>query len=397
MKITEIRTRVVEWRGPTVPPQPHFCTNAMDLVEPMVRAGSSSRDSMASFRFHGWVIVEVFTDAGLVGIGNAALAPRLTKQAIDVYLAPLLIGRDPFDVELLWQLMYRKTIAFGRKGVGMTAISAVDIAIWDLLGKASKQPVFRLLGGRTKPTIPVYASRLYSQPLDDLAAEARKYADAGYGAMKLRFGWGPVDGAAGMQHNVDLVRTVREVVGDGVDIMVDAYMGWTLDYARRMIPLLERFNLRWLEEPVIPDDARGYAALKALGRIPIAGGEHAFTQYEFRDLLEMRALDYIQFDTNRVGGITQAKKIAALAESFAVPVVPHAGQMHNYHIVMASLNSPMAEFFPPVDVEVGNELFWYIFDGEPSPTNGAINLSDDVPGLGLTIKEAALGKFAVIE
>jgi L-alanine-DL-glutamate epimerase-like enolase superfamily enzyme len=238
---------------------------------------------------------------------------------------------------------------------------------------------------------------LYSQPLDDLAAEAKKYADAGYGAMKLRFGWGPVDGAAGMQHNVDLVRTVREVVGDGVDLMADAYMGWTLDYARRMIPLLERFNLRWLEEPVIPDDARGYAALKALGRIPIAGGEHAFTQYEFRDLLEMRALDYIQFDTNRVGGITQARKIAALAESFAVPVVPHAGQMHNYHIVMASLNSPMAEFFPPVDVEVGNELFWYIFDGEPSPTNGAINLSDDVPGLGLAIREAALGKFAVIE
>ena len=396
MKITEIRTRVVEWRGPTVPPQPHFCTNAMDLVEPMLQA-SSTKDSMASFRFHGWLIVEVFTDAGLVGIGNAALAPRLTKQTIDLYLAPLVIGRDPFDVELLWQLMYRKTMAFGRKGVGMTAISAVDIGIWDLLGKATKQPVFRLIGGRTKPAVPVYASRLYSQPLDDLAAEAKKYADAGYGAMKLRFGWGPVDGAAGMQHNVDLVRTVREVVGDGVDIMVDAYMGWTLDYARRMIPLLERFNLRWLEEPVIPDDARGYAALKALGRIPIAGGEHAFTQYEFRDLLEMRALDYIQFDTNRVGGITQAKKIAALAESFAVPVVPHAGQMHNYHIVMASLNSPMAEFFPPVDVEVGNELFWYIFDGEPSPTHGTINLSDEVPGLGLTIKEAALGKFAVIE
>ena len=108
----------------------------------------------------------------------------------------------------------------------MTAISAVDIAIWDMLGKATKQPVFRLLGGRTKPTIPVYASRLYSQPLDELAAEAKKYKDAGYQAMKLRFGWGPMDGAAGMQHNVDLVRTVREVVGDGVDIMADAYMGW---------------------------------------------------------------------------------------------------------------------------------------------------------------------------
>jgi len=390
MKITEIRTRVVEWRGPTVPPQPHFCTNAMDLLD-------LGGDAMGGFRFHGWLVVEIFTDAGLVGIGNAALAPRVTKQTIDVYLKPLLIGADPFDVEFLWQLMYRKTIAFGRKGIGMTAISAVDIALWDILGKATKQPVFRLLGGRTKKKIPVYASRLYSQPLDTLAAETRLYKDAGYQAMKMRFGWGPVDGAAGMQKNVDLVRTIREVAGDGVDIMADAYMGWNLDYARRMIPLLERFNLRWLEEPVIPDDMHGYASLKALGRIPIAGGEHGFTQYEFRDMLEMRAVDYIQFDTNRVGGITQARKISALAESFAVPVVPHAGQMHNYHIVMASLNSPMAEYFPPVDVEVGNELFWYIFNGEPTPVNGAIDLSDDVPGLGLTINEKALGKFSIVE
>ena len=390
MKITDIRTRVVEWRGPTVPPQPHFCTNAMDLLD-------LGGDAMGGFRFHGWLIVEIFTDAGHVGIGNAALAPRVTKQTIDVYLKPLLVGRDPFDVEFLWQLMYRKTIAFGRKGIGMTAISAVDIALWDILGKATKQPVFKLLGGRTKKRIPVYASRLYSQPLDQLAAETRIYKDAGYQAMKMRFGWGPVDGAAGMQKNVDLVRTIRDVVGDGVDIMADAYMGWNLDYARRMIPLLERFNLRWLEEPVIPDDMHGYASLKAMGRIPIAGGEHGFTQYEFRDMLEMRAVDYIQFDTNRVGGITQARKISALAESFAVPVVPHAGQMHNYHIVMASLNSPIAEYFPPVDVEVGNELFWYIFNGEPVAKDGFVNLRDDVPGLGLTINEEGLGRFAVIE
>jgi L-rhamnonate dehydratase len=389
MKITDVRTRVVEWRGPTAPPQPHFCTNPMDLLD-------LPADSMAGFRFHGWLIVEIFTDAGHVGIGNAALAPRLTKQTIDLYLTPLLVGADPFDSEFLWQHMYRKTLAFGRKGVAMTAISAVDIAIWDLMGKASGQPVFKLLGGRTKRRIPVYASRLYSQPLDQLAAEAAAYKKAGYRAMKLRFGWGPLDGAAGMQKNLDLLRTVRETVGDDVDIMADAYMGWTLDYARRMIPLIEPFHLRWLEEAVIPDDLYGYASLKAMGRVPIAGGEHAFTVYEFRDLLEARGLDYIQFDTNRVGGITQARKIAALAEAYSVPVVPHAGQMHNYHVVMASLNSPMAEFFPPVDVEIGNELFWYIFHGEPTPTNGYIELRDDVAGLGLTIKEEALSQFDVI-
>lgn len=390
MKITEIRTRVVEWRGPTVPPAPHFCTNPMDLL-------ALPADSMASFRFHGWLIVEVFTDSGYAGIGNCALAPRVAKQIIDLYLKPILIGRDPWDTEALWQHMYRNTMAFGRKGIGMAAISAVDIALWDLLGKDSGQPVFKLLGGRTKQKIPVYASRLYSQPVKDLAAEAEAYKKQGYRAMKLRFGWGPVDGAAGMERNVELVRTVRDVIGYEIDLMADAYMGWNLDYARRMIPLLEPFRLRWLEEPVIPDDAAGYAQLKAMGRVPIAGGEHEFTSYGFREMLEARAVDYIQFDTNRVGGITQARKVAALAESFSVPVVPHAGQMHNFHVVMASYNSPMAEYFPMVDVEIGNELFWYIFEGEPKAENGYIDLPDDVPGLGLKIKEDALSNFHVIE
>jgi L-alanine-DL-glutamate epimerase-like enolase superfamily enzyme len=292
--------------------------------------------------------------------------------------------------------MYRRTMAFGRKGVAMTAISAVDIALWDVLGKDARQPVYRLLGGRTKDKIPVYASRLYSMPLDELRLEAKKYKDEGYQAMKLRYGWGPLDGAAGMQKNLDLIRAVREVIGDGIDLMTDAYMGWTLDYSKRMLPLLEPFNLRWLEEPVIPDDTRGYATLKSYGRVPIAGGEHEHTIFGFRELLEADAVDYIQFDTNRVGGISQARKICALAESFQVPVVPHAGQMHNYHVSMSSLNCPISEFFPKVDVEVGNELFWYIFDGEPTPSNGYIQLDDTLPGLGLTVNEESLKRFKVI-
>src|SRR5437870_10894209 len=217
MKIERVRTRVVEWRGKTVPLPPNFCTNPMDAL-----AGSTA--SMGTFTFHGWLLVEIFTDDGLVGIGNAALSPLVTKQVIDLYLKPLLIGADPWDIEFLWQHMYRKTMAFGRKGIGMVAISAVDIALWDLLGKSAGQPVFRLLGGRTKQRISVYASRLYSTPLDQLAAEAARYKSEGYQAMKLRFGWGPTDGADGMQKNVALVRTVRETVGYGVDIMADAYM-----------------------------------------------------------------------------------------------------------------------------------------------------------------------------
>src|SRR4029077_1801238 len=203
MKITENRTRVVQWKGKTTPLPPHFCTNPMDVIAP-----SLSPETMGTFTFHGWLICEVFTDNGLVGIGNAALSPLVTKQVIDLYLAPLLIGADPWDVEFLWQHMYRKTMAFGRKGIAMVAISAVDIALWDLLGKSANQPVYRLLGGRTKPKIPVYASRLYAMPLKELAREAANYRNQGYKAMKLRFGWGPVDGADGMRRTLELVRTV---------------------------------------------------------------------------------------------------------------------------------------------------------------------------------------------
>ena len=352
---------------------------------------------MGTFTFHEWLVIEIFTDDGFVGIGNAALAPHVTKQTIDLYLKPLLVGQNPWDIEFLWQHMFRKTMTFGRRGIGMVAISAVDIALWDILGKSTKQPVYRLLGGRTKARIPVYASRLYATEPSALAAEAQHYKDDGYKALKLRFGWGPADGADGMQRNLGLVRTVRETVGDAIDVMADAYMGWSLDYAKRMLPLLEPFHLRWLEEPVIPDDVQGYRELKSYGRIPIAGGEHEFTLYGFRDLLQARALDYIQFDTNRVGGITQARKIAALAEAYSVPVIPHSGQMHNYHVVMASLNSPMAEYFPKVDVEVGNELFWYLFDGEPKARDGFVDLDEDVPGLGLSINEAGIKDFEVVE
>jgi L-alanine-DL-glutamate epimerase-like enolase superfamily enzyme len=243
----------------------------------------------------------------------------------------------------------------------------------------------------------VYASKLYSQPLDELAKEAQSYKDQGFRAMKLRFGWGPKDGAAGMQKNVDLVRCVREVAGNDIDVMADAFMGWTVDYTRRMMPMLQPFGLRWLEEPVVADDIGGYAELRALNQIPIAGGEHEFTLAGIRQLIEARAVDVIQFDTNRVGGITQAAKILALAEAFGVPVIPHAGQMHNYHVVMASVNAPMAEYFPRSPVEVGNELFWYLFKGEPEANNGYVDLNDDVPGLGLELDQESLVNFHVIE
>ena len=390
MKIKNIRTRVLRWNGKTVAPQANFCTNASDALY-------ERGDSMGSFRFHEWLICEVETDNGIVGIGNAALAPTITKQIIDTYLAPLVIGEDPFDNEYLWQKMYRRTHAWGRKGVGMVAISAIDIAIWDIMGKATGKPVFKLLGGRTKEQIPVYASKLYGQSIDALAQEAQSYVDQGFDMVKMRFGWGPKDGPAGMRKNLDLVKTVREVIGPDRDLMLECYMGWNLEYTKRMLPKLAEFEPRWLEEPVIADDLAGYAELNNMNIVPISGGEHEFTNFGFKTLLDMNALSVIQYDTNRVGGITAAQKINALAEAYQVPVVPHAGQMHNYHLTMANLNCPISEFFPVFDVEVGNELFYYVFKGDPVPKNGFIDLDDNLPGLGLEIAEDALGDFEIIE
>lgn len=390
MKITNIRARVFEWKGKTIAPQAHFCSNAMDVLY-------DKGDSMGTFRFHGWTVVEIETDSGLVGIGNVALAPRIAKQIIDLYLAPLVMGHDPFDYEYLWQRMYRSTHAWGRRGIGMAAISAIDIALWDLMGKATKKPVFKLLGGRTKEKIPCYASKLYRTDLKEMQLEAQSYLDQGFSAMKMRFGYGPKDGPEGVRKNLDSVAAVREVIGEDVDLMLECYMGWNLEYAKRILPKLERFQPRWLEEPVIADDIDGYAKLNQLTSIPISGGEHEFNLYGFKQLLEKDAVSVIQYDTNRVGGITAAHKINALAEAFSVPVIPHAGQMHNYHLTMSTLASPMSEFFPVHDVEVGNELFYYIFKGDPTPVNGFLDLDDELPGLGLSLATEHFEDFNIIE
>lgn len=350
-----------------------------------LRGWDPARDERG-FSFSRWLVVEVETSNGIVGVGNAGLAADLLPPIVETRLAPLVRGRPLAEIGETWQLMYRGTMAFGRKGLGMVAISAVDLALWDALGKALGAPVHDLLGGRRSETIPVYASRLYgSDDLDALAEEARGYVTEGFSTLKQRFLWGPPQGRAGMRANVELVRTVRDAIGDDVTLMADAYMGWDLPYARAMVRLLEPFGLRWLEEPLIPDDLEGYATLTRESPIPIAHGEHEFTLRGFAEIVRRGAADVLQFDTNRVGGITQAVKICALAEAFGLVVVPHAGQMHNYHVVASQPVCPLAEYFPPRAIEVGNELPHWLFDGEPLAEDGAVRLNGR-PGLGIDVR-----------
>jgi len=389
MKILSVRTKLYQWQGPVKTGDTVFATPVSLLP--------FQQDAQASYRFFSWLVVEIETDEGHKGIGNAGLCPDLCKQIIDSKLRSLLIGENPLNTEYLFEKMYRSSVAFGRKGAVLAAISALDIALWDIKGHALQQPVFMLMGGRTKADIPTYYSRLYTRDLDSLQAEAAYYKKEGFTGMKLRCGYPLTEGSAGMKKNVEMVRVVRETVGEDVDIMLEAYMGFDFPYARRLLRALEPYNLRWAEELLLPDEIHNFAKLKQHTEIPLSGGEHEYTRYGFFDLIKADALDIFQFDTNRVGGFTEAQKICTLAHLHGVEVIPHGGQMHNLHVVMSSFASPMAEYFPRTEIEVGNEMFWYIFDGEAVAEKGRLQLDDKKPGVGLTLKTSGLEHFNIIE
>ena len=388
MKITAVRTRLYKWTGPVTTGDTIFATPVSLLP--------FQRDSQAAYRFFSWLVVEIVTDDGHTGLGNAGLCPDIAKAIIDTKLTALLVGENPLNTEYLYEKMYRSSVAFGRKGAVLAAISAIDIALWDLKGHVTGQPVFMLLGGRTKEYIETYYSRLYTRHLDSLQKEAAYYKAEGFTGMKLRCGYPMTEGRAGLKKNVEMVKMVRDTVGDDVDIMLEAYMGFDFAYARQLLKALEPYNLRWVEELLLPDEIHNFARLRQYTDIPLSGGEHEYTRFGFHDLVKAEALDIFQFDTNRVGGFTEAQKICTLAQLNGIEVIPHGGQMHNLHVVMSSFASPMAEYFPQTGIEVGNEMFWYIFDGEAVAENGRLQLDDNKPGVGLTLKQNP-EHFTIIE
>lgn len=388
MKIAKVVAKLYKWTGPVKTSETRFNTPLTVLDQ--------TGDAQAAYRFFTWLVVEVHTDGGLVGYGNAGLSPDLAKLTVDEKLSPILLGENPLSTDYLYEKMYRATVAFGRKGAVMAAISAVDIALWDIKGHVAGLPVFVLLGGRTKPSIPAYYSRLYTTNLDDLAAEAEGARQAGFSAMKMRLGYPVTEGLAGMERNLEMVATVRGVIGYDIDLMIEAYMSFDFAYARRFLAGVERFNPRWVEEPLLPDEIHLQAKLRSLTSIPLSGGEHAFGRREVADILRAGAVDIIQFDTNRVGGFTEARRICVLAEAEGVEVIPHGGQMHNLHVVMSSFAAPMAEYFPKSEIEVGNELFWYIFTGDRDAVDGRIQLDDEVPGVGLSL-QGDTSRFEIVE
>ncbi len=389
MIITRIKTRNIGFSRSPVTLKKHLVTNTSIFDDFESNADGWFGPSMST-------LVEVETADGAVGVGTAGAFHGGAKGLIEEYYAPLLLGQDARRHEYLWQRMYRTTVRFGRSGSAMCAISALDIALWDLHGKYENKPVYDLLGGRTQSQVPCYVSRLYAlDDLEELKSEARSWLGSGFVRMKQRFGFGPKDGPSGMDRNVALIRAVREAVGDQVELAADAYMGWDLGYAIEMAKRLREYNLAWMEEPLMPHDVEGYVELKR--RCPWqrwSCGEHSYGKWEFYELMRRRVVDILQPDVNRVGGITEAIKICAMAEAAGLPVVPHSNEAHNLHVIFSRAANvcPVVEYFPDVEPDTGNELFWKMFAGLPLARDGALTLGS-APGLGITLREENVSKL----
>jgi len=272
-----------------------------------------------------WLFLKIETDEGISGWGEAFAQglepPEIAATVIDTALRPLVIGADPLDTEVLWHRMYNATRDYGRKGSVVSAISAVDIALWDIAGKFHDVPIYKLLGGAFRTRVQPYATGFYrikgQGEATRLAEEAIRLFEAGFSLMKVKLGYGVEDDVACME------AIGRAIQGKPITLMVDTNHAYGRAEALKLGRALEEYDLRWYEEPVVPEDVQGYAELRSKLSMPIAGGENEHTLYGFRELLAAGAVDVAQPDVGSCGGLSAARHIVALAQSHGVQVNPH--------------------------------------------------------------------------
>jgi L-rhamnonate dehydratase len=343
-------------------------------------------------------IVRIRTDAGITGIGEVDASPTIVKAIIDAPrshaistgLRELLVGKDPRNVESLWEQMYRGSIFYGRRGVAIMAMSGLDIALWDLLGKSVGEPCYRLMGGAYRDRIAAYASTLMPETPKLAAAHAREVADQGFRAIK--FGWGPLGRDSAL--DVELMSAIRSEVGDGVEVMIDVGFGWRDSrHAIEMTTRFESYRPAWIEEPLWPDDLRGYGELADAVEIPIATGEENTTRFEFEELLERGRVDIIQPDISRCGGLTEARRIAGLAERYGCDVVPHAWSTGIVSAASLHLLATMPKARYLEYCIRPNPLNTSLVRSPVQIENG-VALVPQAPGLGIELDESQLERFA---
>ena len=296
MKITDVRTYVLE----------------AALTEPFAY-------SQAWYERRGAMLVEIVGEDGSTGWGEAFGPARLTAAIVQHY-RPLLIGADALATEAIWQSLYNMLRDHGQKGLPVEALSAVDIALWDIKGRHLGLPVHRLLGGPLRRRVQAYATGFYRKrtgdPMQYLVAEAKQRVAEGFSGIKLKLGFG-------LEQDAQLCRIVRQAVGPGVSIMVDANHAYDAPAAIRLGRAIQDLDIAWFEEPVPPEDLEGYRDVRAALNIPVAGGEAEFTRWGTRALLTGRCVDILQPDVCAAGGISECMKIAAMASAFGIRVNPH--------------------------------------------------------------------------
>lgn len=328
----------------------------------------------------GMTQLEIHTDQGIIGRS----IPAGSHEIIQSELLPRIRGENPFFVERIWDRMYRYNRKPVAKGEYIRAMGAVDIAIWDIIGKALDLPVYKALGGFSEK-LRVYAAGGYyeeGKTPSDLAKEMEGYAKEGFGAVKMKVG--------GESFSVDIerVRAVRDALGPDIDILIDANNRWRAYEAIRFGRAVEKYNIFWFEEPVEPDDYAGSAEVKNALDIPIATGENEFTRWGCRELIQAGAADVLNLDTVIAGGITEYRKIAALASAFHIPVAPHGNPFMAVHLLASTSNSLIMETYPGVESRYNPALPLF-------PVKDGYVTAPDKPGLGIDPDPEIIRKYRV--
>ena len=378
-KILEVRAFVVRGGGADYHDQSGSHWIDDHIATPMARY-PQFRGSRRSFGINllGTVVVEVEADDGTVGFA-VTTGGEPASWVIERHLARFVEGAAATEVERIWDQMYLATLYYGRRGLVLNAISGVDLALWDLLGKLRKEPVYALLGGLVRDEISFYATG--ARP--DLAK------GMGFVGGKIPLQHGPAEGMEGFRINVEKLASLRQQVGTDFWLMWDCWMSLDVDYATRLVWSASDLGLKWIEEPLVPDDYWAYGELRARmpGWVLLSSGEHEATRWGFRLLLETGRCDILQPDVGWCGGLTELLKISALADAHGRLVVPHGSSVYSYHFVITRHNSPFAEFLMihPEASEVV-PMFSPLLLDEAVPTNGRLAASAlDAPGFGVRL------------
>jgi L-alanine-DL-glutamate epimerase-like enolase superfamily enzyme len=330
------------------------------------------------------LFVHIKTDAGAEGLG---VGTPIAREIIERVFKPLLVGQDPLCIEKIWDDMFWRVRGYGRKGVAFCAISAVDIALWDLKARLFGVPLYRLLGPYTD-RVPIYGSGGWTSYTEaELVREQMSYVERGIPRVKMKVA---KDFGRAEREDVKRLAAVRKAVGDDVEIYVDANNGYYAKQAIGMARHLSEYDVKWFEEPVLADDIAGLAAIARAIDIPVATGEHEYTRYGFKSLIADGGADIVQPDVGRVGGVSEWMKVAHLAQAFNLPVAPHAVQLVHLHLACCISNLKVVEYLGTV--EEGDRIWYTEF---PQPRDGYWSPYPDRPGLGLELSPDAVRRFAI--